>query len=838
MANDPELKIKISAQVADLTAQLDRVKTELRQLGEAGDAAGRRSGAGLSAMGAGAARAAAAIGVAVAGAAIFVKRSIDAADATGILAGKLGITTEALSKLQYAAKLSDVSQQSLEAGLRGLTKTLLAATDPASSAAESLAAIGLSARDLLDLPADQQIGAIADALSRVENPSLQAGLSLKIFGKAGQDLLPLMQEGSAGINRMGAELQDLGGVMSGEVVAQAMAFNDHLDTLKTAAQGLGLAVARELLPQMNGLAREVINLAKQKETAEGIAAFITGIGNAVIGTAKVIAGTGNVFTFLGQEIAALVNGAAVGDLERLYEQLDRLQTRRTQANPNRPDVIQHIDDEIAKVTELIRVSEDLEVARVRAQLATEAATGAGKEAVEQGDKQVISEQQVTAALQAGSGERDKAARAAEQRQKAIDDLIAKLQEEVDTQGQAESATVDYKLAQLGATEAERARAAALAETNARLKEQEAAQDRIKDQLPAVQNDLLRLQGDDALAAENDLRQRYAQLLADLQLMGNQAGIAIVEKLINLSVADARLNELKGKIAEVTSAFDQAQQNAANRVATGDQSGGAARNDVGAAGTAAIEQLQAYRQELQKLADEGIPGALEALDALGQKQAEIAAQSGGGMVRAVQDLRKELAQMQEDFAGDSLRALRDNLAGLFYDLAEGSKSAKESLKDFARGFALAMVEIAARALATWAVLMLIPEPYRSAVAASMQIGAKVKHTGGVAGQGGTTRQVPGWVFAGAARYHTGGIAGLAPGEVPAILRRGEEVITENDPRHIANGGGTGGGVQNVRINLLDDRSNVGDYMSSADGERVLLETLERNAMRARTVLGMG
>ena len=177
MANDPELKIKISAQVADLTAQLDRVKTELRQLGEAGDAAGRRSGAGLSAMGAGAARAAAAIGVAVAGAAIFVKRSIDAADATGILAGKLGITTEALSKLQYAAKLSDVSQQSLEAGLRGLTKTLLAATDPASSAAESLAAIGLSARDVLDLPADQQIGAIADALSRVENPSLQAGLS-------------------------------------------------------------------------------------------------------------------------------------------------------------------------------------------------------------------------------------------------------------------------------------------------------------------------------------------------------------------------------------------------------------------------------------------------------------------------------------------------------------------------------------------------------------------------------------------------------------------------------------------------------------------------------------
>ena len=102
-------------------------------------------------------------------------------------------------------------------------------------------------------------------------------------------------------------------------------------------------------------------------------------------------------------------------------------------------------------------------------------------------------------------------------------------------------------------------------------------------------------------------------------------------------------------------------------------------------------------------------------------------------------------------------------------------------------------------------------------------------------------MPGWLFAGAARYHAGGIAGAAPlkpGEVPAILKKGEEVITQQDPRHTMNGGGAGGGMQAVRINLIDDRGNIGDYMSSADGERVLLETLERNSMRARTVLGMG
>jgi hypothetical protein len=37
------------------------------------------------------------------------------------------------------------------------------------------------------------------------------------------------------------------------------------------------------------------------------------------------------------------------------------------------------------------------------------------------------------------------------------------------------------------------------------------------------------------------------------------------------------------------------------------------------------------------------------------------------------------------------------------------------------------------------------------------------------------------FANAQRYHVGGIAGLKPGEVPAILKQGEEVLTADDPR---------------------------------------------------------
>ncbi len=846
MANETELKVKITAELANIKAGLDALQRELKETGDSGDSAGKRISAGLGGLAASATRAAAALAAAgVAFGAVLVKKSIDAADATGILANKLGVTTEALSRLQYAAKLSDVSQATLEASMKKLARSVTEAANGTGKAADAFAVLRLNADELLRLPADEQFGRIADALNRVQNQSQKAALAQMIYGRSAADLLPLVDEGSAGIDELGDKLERLGGIISGDTAAKAMQFNDNLDDLGTAAQGLGLAIAAELLGPLNDLTGDLVELAQQKETAEGIASFVRGIGTAVVWTAQAVASTGNFLTGLGEDIAAFLGGAG-GEktLEELYERLTDLQLRRSQANPRRPDVIAQIDAELEKVYGLINAYEDLEATQKAGGAAAEKTAETRENAADSADEQAISEEEVAAALRAGARASEEAARAAEQRQKAISDLIAKLEEEVATHGKAESAAVDYQLAQLGATQAERERAAALADTLAKLKEKEAADKRVKDQLPDVQNELLRLQGNDAQAIENQLRERFAQLIADLQLLGNAAGVEIVEKLINLSLADARLNELKARIAEVAGAFDQAQQNAANRVVTGDQSGGAARNDVGVAGDAAIAQLRAYRTELELLASQGAPGAVEALDSLDDKMQDIAAQSAGGLTRAIQDLRKEMAQMQEDFAGDAIGALRDGLTGLFYDLAEGSKSAKEALKDFARGFALAMVEIAARALATMLILQLLDTLFPGAgklAAASGNLAAGVKHTGGIAGGGGTTRQVPQWLFEGAARYHAGGIAGaspLKPGEVPAILQRGEEVITQQDPRHIMNGGGTGGGLQNVRINLIDDRGNIGDYMSSADGERVLLETLERNSMRARTVLGVG
>jgi hypothetical protein len=73
-------------------------------------------------------------------------------------------------------------------------------------------------------------------------------------------------------------------------------------------------------------------------------------------------------------------------------------------------------------------------------------------------------------------------------------------------------------------------------------------------------------------------------------------------------------------------------------------------------------------------------------------------------------------------------------------------------------------------------------------------APVLHAGGMVGGVAPMRQVPAMAFAGAPRMHGGGWAGLGPNEIPAILQRGERVLSR---REVAAGAS---GAQNVTINI--------------------------------------
>lgn len=117
-----------------------------------------------------------------------------------------------------------------------------------------------------------------------------------------------------------------------------------------------------------------------------------------------------------------------------------------------------------------------------------------------------------------------------------------------------------------------------------------------------------------------------------------------------------------------------------------------------------------------------------------------------------------------------------------------------------------------------------------------------HDGGIVGGRGASRQRRtggsdvGWI--GAPKFHGGGGLGLRPDEYKAVLQRGEEVLTEDDPRHIRNigkGGGDGGAAPGLKQVLLLDPAAVPNAMQSRTGQKSILTVIRQNKETIKQVL---
>lgn len=171
------------------------------------------------------------------------------------------------------------------------------------------------------------------------------------------------------------------------------------------------------------------------------------------------------------------------------------------------------------------------------------------------------------------------------------------------------------------------------------------------------------------------------------------------------------------------------------------------------------------------------------------------------------------------------------------IAEG-ENAFDSLRDAFLSFAADFLRQIAVMIAQQAILNALgggngqPSSGGSSIAKMI---AGLFHEGGVVGSSGRSRTTVPGLFANATRYHSGGIAGLAPNEVPAILLRNEEVLTEDDPRHRNNGGLASGGSKVKIVNVFDAADAFERGLGTERGEQVMLNFVRRNAGAFKAVL---
>jgi hypothetical protein len=234
---------------------------------------------------------------------------------------RTGVSVEALSELGFAAEQSGADMETLEAGLRKMQKFVVEAADGSKAARDALGKLNLTVADLKALAPDEQFKLFAERLSKVENPTLRAALAMDVFGKSGTKLLPLMNDGAAGIEALQEKARKLGLTISTEDAAAAEEFGDTLDVLWKVIKRGAFSVGAALVPSLMELANWIITTSRDVsewiDRNRGLVVSIAKLVAVVLGVGAALVALGAFVSLAGFAISGLVTvfsalGAVIG----------------------------------------------------------------------------------------------------------------------------------------------------------------------------------------------------------------------------------------------------------------------------------------------------------------------------------------------------------------------------------------------------------------------------------------------------------------------------------------------------------------------------------------------
>ena len=247
-----------------ISAKTDQAESSIKTLGQSVDSVSRKfmEFSALAGTLAGALSATAFTG--------FIKSSIDTADMLSKLSQKTGTSVEALAGLKFAADQNGTSLESVANAGKKLAVTM-------EGNPEIFKKIGVNAKDSTGAMVQ-----IADIFSAMPDGIEKTALAIKLMGKNGAEMIPLLNQGSKTLQ----DLIDQGKKLlpiTAENAKMAQDFNDQMDLMKTTSKAAGIGLSMSMLPALNDIINHMVRAQKEYGILVALMGGVGLIGAKIIG---------------------------------------------------------------------------------------------------------------------------------------------------------------------------------------------------------------------------------------------------------------------------------------------------------------------------------------------------------------------------------------------------------------------------------------------------------------------------------------------------------------------------------------------------------------------------
>ncbi|MCR4297511.1 MAG: hypothetical protein NUV75_01975 [Gallionella sp.] len=264
------LEIQMFASLARLSKDMNEAKSIVSRTSRSIESAAAMATRALGALG---------IGFGVIGFGRFIKGIIDSQDELSKLSQKLNISVEQLAGLRHAADLAGVSGEALTKGFKSLSSQMFDASTGLLESKRNFGLLGIEVKNTDGTLRGTQavMLQVADKFAGMRDGAAKSALAVKLFGKAGLDMIPMLNEGSAAIAAMIAEGQRLNPVTA-ESAKQAETFNDNMDRVGKTLKGGFIEAMNTAMPWISDIS---VAMARAAKDAGFWTAALVGLGGAI-----------------------------------------------------------------------------------------------------------------------------------------------------------------------------------------------------------------------------------------------------------------------------------------------------------------------------------------------------------------------------------------------------------------------------------------------------------------------------------------------------------------------------------------------------------------------------
>lgn len=249
--NDLEKELKDNNDTLDKTAdELNDAEKEADDFGDEIDDAGKQSDSAggkfnkvkgiVAGFGKALAGATAAIGAA-------------AGDEIDKNSQRLGLSKKAYQEWDYVLSQSGVDINSVQTGFKSMTNSIDDAKNGSETAIKKFTALGISMYDLKTMSREDIFSKAVEGLQNITDDTTKAALANDLFGKSGQNIMPLLNATADSTQNLKDKAHELGMVMSDEAVQAAVDYTDNMDTLQRTFTGLKNSIMGDILPGFNDI---------------------------------------------------------------------------------------------------------------------------------------------------------------------------------------------------------------------------------------------------------------------------------------------------------------------------------------------------------------------------------------------------------------------------------------------------------------------------------------------------------------------------------------------------------------------------------------------------------